>query len=129
MLFSPVDKSILEDQNKDAVEQYEGKSLPGTMVLVIGIILGAFVAMILIVIFVLKKRIRVDGNGTVKGDEGLAGSSGPPGAAPGGPPGINHGPPGGAAPRYQVLFIWVRPHVVIKDSFIRSNEYTITAQI
>ena len=75
------------------------------MVLVIGIILGAFVAMILIVIFVLKKRIRVDGNGTVKGDEGLAGSSGPPGAAPGGPPGINHGPPGGAAPRYQVLFI------------------------
>ena len=72
------------------------------MVLVIGIILGAFVAMILIVIFVLKKRIRVDGNGTVKGDEGLAGSSGPPGAAPGGPPGINHGPPGGAAPRYQV---------------------------
>ena len=34
------------------------KALPGTMVLVIGIILGAFVAMILIVIFVLKKRIR-----------------------------------------------------------------------
>ena len=38
------------------------KSMPGTMVLVIGIILGAFVAMILIVIIVLKIRVRVDGN-------------------------------------------------------------------
>lgn len=37
------------------------KTLPGTMVLVIGIILGAFVAMILIVIIVLKMRTRVDG--------------------------------------------------------------------
>jgi hypothetical protein len=34
------------------------KSMPGTMVLVIGIILGAFVAMILIVIIVLKMRTR-----------------------------------------------------------------------
>ena len=54
----------------------ESKSLPGTMVLVIGIILGAFVAMILIVIFVLKMRIRVDGNGTIKGDE-VSGASAP----------------------------------------------------
>ena len=68
------------------------KALPGTMVLVIGIILGAFVAMILIVIFVLKKRIRVDGNGTIKGDEG-AGATGAGGGA-----GVMTGP---TAPRYQ----------------------------
>ena len=37
------------------------KSMPGTMVLVIGIILGAFVAMVLIVVIVLKMRTRVDG--------------------------------------------------------------------
>ncbi|TRY78356.1 hypothetical protein TCAL_01738 [Tigriopus californicus] len=43
------------------------KSMPGTMVLVIGIILGAFVAMILIVIIVLKMRTRVDG--TIKCEE------------------------------------------------------------
>ncbi|QQP41501.1 Uncharacterized protein FKW44_015902 [Caligus rogercresseyi] len=36
------------------------KTLPATMVLVIGIILGAFVAMILIVIIVLKMRTRVE---------------------------------------------------------------------
>jgi hypothetical protein len=35
------------------------KAIPGTMVLVIGIILGAFVAMIIIVIIVLKTRTRV----------------------------------------------------------------------
>ena len=45
------------------------KALPATMVLVIGIILGAFVAMVLIVIIVLKMRTRVDGNGTLKCEE------------------------------------------------------------
>jgi len=53
-------------------EHSESKSMPGTMVLVIGIITGAFVAMILIIIFVLKMKIRVDGSRTVKGDEGVA---------------------------------------------------------
>ena len=69
------------------------KSMPGTMVLVIGIILGAFVAMILIVIIVLKMRTRMDGS--IKGEEP---ARGPPGSA-GGPPIMPGGP--GAAPRYQ----------------------------
>lgn len=43
------------------------KSMPGTMVLVIGIIVGAFMAMVLIVIIVLKMRTRVDG--TIKCDD------------------------------------------------------------
>lgn len=63
----------------------ESKSMPGTMVLVIGIILGAFVAMVLIVIIVLKMRTRVDGE--IKGEEssgggGGAGSSGSAAPAP-----------------------------------------------
>ena len=69
------------------------KSMPGTMVLVIGIILGAFVAMILIVIIVLKMKTRM--NGSVKGEEpGL-----PPNRPILGPGGMPQGP--GAAPRYQ----------------------------
>lgn len=69
------------------------KSMPGTMVLVIGIILGAFVAMILIVIIVLKMRTRMDGS--IKGEEPVRVPVGPnpgPGIMPQGP---------GAAPRYQ----------------------------
>ena len=50
-----------EEEPPEVTEFHAEKSMPGTMVLVIGIILGAFIAMILIVIFVLKIRVRVDG--------------------------------------------------------------------
>lgn len=61
-----------EPEEHDSSPPQITKSMPGTMVLVIGIILGAFVAMILIVIIVLKMRTRVDspGNGiSVKCEE------------------------------------------------------------
>lgn len=72
----------------NSVATTTGKSLPATMVLVIGIILGAFVAMILIVIIVLKMRTQVGGNGggggngAVKCDEQGPMSSTTSGAAP-----------------------------------------------
>ncbi len=60
------EKWNMEDERQEEEEEelppHVTKSMPGTMVLVIGIILGAFVAMILIVIIVLKIRVRVDGN-------------------------------------------------------------------
>ena len=57
------------EEEKDDIDEEESpvdypdiveKQMPSTMVLVIGIIVGAFVAMILIVIIVLKIRVRVD---------------------------------------------------------------------
>ncbi len=62
------------------------KSMPGTMVLVIGIILGAFVAMVLIVVIVLKMRTRVDGS--IKCEEQAAAAAAAHAAS-------------SAAPRYQ----------------------------
>lgn len=56
-----------ESGNDSGTDLVHKKSMPGTMVLVIGIILGAFVAMVMIVIIVLKMRTRVDG--TVKCEE------------------------------------------------------------
>jgi hypothetical protein len=77
--------------------------MPATMVLVIGIIMGAFISMVLIVIIVLKMRTRVDGNlGKCDGD--VHHSHPPPhpvhhqnavGCPPPGAPSAN------AAPRYQ----------------------------
>lgn len=60
-----VDESPTEEPESSTPKST--KSMPGTMVLVIGIILGAFVAMILIVIIVLKMRTRMDG--AIKGEE------------------------------------------------------------
>lgn len=115
-----VEESPDEDDYPDITPSVE-KSMPGTMVLVIGIILGAFIAMILIVIFVLKIRVRVDGHhvkceeaapryqfappndyGELGGEQETAttslmeGSVAPPppvmgGVAPGGPAGYNNG--------------------------------------
>jgi len=66
----------------------------GTMVLVIGIILGAFVAMLLIVIIVLKYRTGVDRSAMIKCEDSAGNaphSHGPP----------NQGPGNSNAPRYQ----------------------------
>ena len=86
-----VEEAVTEEP--DSNNPKSTKSMPGTMVLVIGIILGAFVAMILIVIIVLKMRTRMDG--TIKGEEPVRGAPG----QPGGPGPLPVGP--GAAPRYQ----------------------------
>lgn len=56
-----VDETPEDEDDYPDITPSKEKSMPGTMVLVIGIILGAFIAMILIVIFVLKIRVRVDG--------------------------------------------------------------------
>ena len=53
----------MEEEDNESSNDYPDiveKQMPSTMVLVIGIIVGAFVAMILIVIIVLKIRVRVD---------------------------------------------------------------------
>jgi len=76
------------------------KSMPGTMVLVIGIILGAFVAMILIVIIVLKMRIRMDRGFKSEDMPRQVGQTGMPMSAS--QPNQNHTQPLNAmAPRYQ----------------------------
>ena len=67
----------------------------GTMVLVIGIILGAFVAMLLIVIIVLKYRTGVDRSAMIKCEDSVGNaphSHGPP----------NQGPGNSNAPRYKL---------------------------
>lgn len=103
-----------EDQEREETVPRIEKSMPGTMVLVIGIILGAFVAMVLIVIIVLKIRVRVDGNikceeaapryqfappndyGEVGGEQETATTSLMEGSvAPPGPPQMGHGGPPG----------------------------------
>ena len=114
-----------EEEPPEVTEFHAEKSMPGTMVLVIGIILGAFIAMILIVIFVLKIRVRVDGlhvkceeaapryqfappndYGELGGEQETAttslmeGSVAPPVVATGSnsiPPGNGRGPPGSGA--------------------------------
>lgn len=81
-------------QQEDVIDK-PSRTPSGTMVLVIGIILGAFVAMLLIVIIVLRYRTGVDRSGMIKCEDSV-------GTAPGGmhgPPGQNAGPSG--APRYQ----------------------------
>ena len=70
------------------------RSPSGTMVLVIGIILGAFVAMMLIVIIVLKMRTGVDGNGVIKCEE-------PAGTGGGMHGGAGQGSGHSGVPRYQ----------------------------
>ena len=68
----------------------------GTMVLVIGIILGAFVAMLLIVIIVLRMRTGVDRSQMIKCEDSVGATA--PGGMPGAP---NQGPGHAGAPRYQ----------------------------
>ena len=55
-----VEEEEEEEHNPIDYPDIVEKQMPSTMVLVIGIIVGAFVAMILIVIIVLKIRVRVD---------------------------------------------------------------------
>ncbi len=95
-----------EEEEEEEVEEVDDspgvpqKSMPATMVLVIGIILGAFILMVLIVIIVLKMRTRVDVPNKCDGD----GVIGVGGMGPGGPLGpgvVGHHPPNAAAPRYQ----------------------------
>ncbi len=93
----------------DTPPMVKDKAMPATMVLVIGIILGAFVAMVMIVIIVLKMRTRVDGGIKCEdapryqfappndyGDLGVPGGGGPgtggPGSGPGGVPVVGGGP-------------------------------------
>ena len=121
-----VEEAPEEEEPPEVTEFQAEKSMPGTMVLVIGIILGAFIAMILIVIFVLKIRVRVDGlhvkceeaapryqfappndYGELGGEQETAttslmeGSVAPPAVGPGSnsiPPGNGRGPPGSGGP-------------------------------
>ena len=79
----------------DGVADKPSRSPSGTMVLVIGIILGAFVAMLLIVIIVLKMRTGVDRSGMIKCEETVGTGAG----GMHGVPGQGGGPSG--APRYQ----------------------------
>ena len=84
--------------NQDEVIDKPSRTPSGTMVLVIGIILGAFVAMLLIVIIVLRYRTGVDRSAMIKCEDSAGGghhSHGPP-------PGQGAGnAAGGGAPRYQ----------------------------
>jgi hypothetical protein len=83
------------DNESEALEK-PSRTPSGTMVLVIGIILGAFVAMLLIVIIVLRMRTGVDRSQMIKCEDSVGTT------APGGMPGAtNHGPGPPGAPRYQ----------------------------
>ena len=71
------------------------RTASGTMILVIGIILGAFVGMLLIVIIVLKYRTGVDRTGMIKCEETIGTGAGGMHGAPG------QGGAHSGAPRYQ----------------------------
>ena len=83
-------------QSEDGSGDYQKpvRTPSGTMVLVIGIILGAFVAMLLIVIIVLKYRTGVDRSAMIKCEDSV-------GNAPHSHGPNNQGPGNSNAPRYQ----------------------------
>ena len=81
---------------EDSEPEKASRTPSGTMVLVIGIILGAFVAMLLIVIIVLRMRTGVDRSAMIKCEDSVGTSA--PGGMPGAP---NAGPGHSGVPRYQ----------------------------
>ena len=85
--------------NQDEVIDKPSRTPSGTMVLVIGIILGAFVAMLLIVIIVLRYRTGVDRSAMIKCEDSAGGGHHSHGPPPG--QGAGNAAGGGGAPRYQ----------------------------